>query len=117
MNELEELNLEIIIWIIFIILSAIKIYGDNIQQLFLIENNPKYEKKAQYLFTFTITISIILYLYFVYRNYNKFQESICNHNSLLPGIRLLGSIFIVIGVFFILYYQINEETPLGTPAA
>ena len=71
---------------------------------------------SSYLFTFTITISIILYLYFVYRNYNKFQESIRNHNS-LPGIRLLGSIFIVIGVFFILYYQINEETPLGTPEA
>lgn len=116
MNELEELNLEKIIWIIFIIPSAINIYGDNIQQLFLIENNIEYEKKTQYLFTFTITISIFLYLYFVYCNYNKFQESIRNHNS-LPGIRLLGSIFIVIGVFFILYYQINEETPLGTPAA
>ena len=48
MNELEELNLEKIIWIIFIILSAINIYGDNIQQLFLIENNIEYEKKTQY---------------------------------------------------------------------
>lgn len=61
MNELEELNLEKIIWIIFIILSAINIYGDNIQQLFLIENNPKYEKKN--------TISIYIY-------YNNFYYSI-----------------------------------------
>lgn len=60
MNELEELNLEKIIWIIFIILSAINIYGDNIQQLFLIENNPKYEKN---------TISIYIY-------YNNFYYSI-----------------------------------------
>lgn len=118
MKELEELEFEKILWAIFIVVSALNIYGDNIQELFLQENQPEYEKESKTIFTFTITISLLIYLYFMYRNYKKVEETKQqNENTLLPSIRLFGSILIVVGVIMVLYYQINEKTPLGTPTA
>ena len=116
LSEIKELEIEKILWGIVIFLAALNIYGDNIQEMFLRSNNKELEQKAKQIFIFTIAISILIYLYYVYRNYKEVQESEqTNQNILLHNIRLAGSILIVIGALFVLYFEVNEQSPIGTP--
>lgn len=115
-SKINELEFEKILWVIFIFISALNIYGDNLEELFLKYNDIQSEKISKTIFIFTIAISLLIYLYFVYRNYNNYQKDKSkNINTNLDLIRLAGSILIVIGVIFILYYEVNEKTPFGTP--
>ena len=115
-SKVKELEFEKVLWWIVIFLSALNIYGDNLEQLFFKNNNIGAEKKAKKIFIFTITVSLIIYLYYVYRNYKYYSVSKFKRNeTFLYLIRLIGSIFVVVGVIFILYYEDKEKTPVGTP--
>lgn len=115
-SKVKELEFEKVLWWIVIFLSALNIYGDNLEQLFFKNNNIDAEKKAKKIFIFTITVSLIIYLYYVYRNYKYYNVSKFKRNeTFLYLIRLIGSIFVVVGVIFILYYEVKEKTPVGTP--
>lgn len=115
-SEIAELNFEKILWGIFIFISALNIYGDNIQQLFLIDHNPSNEEKAKDIFIFTLVISILIYIYFAYRNFNNIKKAKQNNIDItIYNIRFIGSIFIVVGVIMVLYFEVKEETPIGTP--
>lgn len=115
-SKVKELEFEKVLWWIVIFLSALNIYGDNLEQLFFKNNNIDAEKKAKKIFIFTITVSLIIYLYYVYRNYKYYSVSKFKRNeTFLYLIRLIGSIFVVVGVIFILYYEVKEKTPVGTP--
>lgn len=117
-SKIEELEFEKILWLIFIFISALNIYGDNLEELFFKENDIQSENLSKTIFIFTISISLLIYLYFVYRNYNNYKKDQENKiNTNLDLIRLAGSILIVVGVVFILYYEVNETTPIGTPTA
>ncbi len=115
-SKVKELEFEKVLWWIVIFLSALNIYGDNLEQLFFKNNNIGAEKKAKKIFIFTITVSLIIYLYYVFRNYKYYSVSKFKRNeTFLYLIRLIGSIFVVVGVIFILYYEVKEKTPVGTP--
>lgn len=115
-SKVKELEFEKVLWWIVIFLSALNIYGDNLEQLFFKSNNIGAEKKAKKIFIFTITVSLIIYLYYVFRNYKYYSVSKFKRNeTFLYLIRLIGSIFVVVGVIFILYYEVKEKTPVGTP--
>ena len=115
-SKVKELEFEKVLWCVVIFLSALNIYGDNLEQLFFKNNNIGAEKKAKRIFVFTITVSLIIYLYYVYRNYKYYSVSKFKRNdTFLYLIRLIGSIFVVVGVIFILYYEVKEKTPVGTP--
>ena len=115
-SKVKEIEFEKVLWWIVIFLSALNIYGDNLEQLFFKNNNIGAEKKAKKIFIFTITVSLIIYLYYVYRNYKYYSVSKFKRNeTFLYLIRLIGSIFVVVGVIFILYYEVKEKTPVGTP--
>lgn len=115
-SKVKELEFEKVLWWVVIFLSALNIYGDNLEQLFFKNNNIGAKKKAKRIFVFTITVSLIIYLYYVYRNYKYYSVSKFKRNdTFLYLIRLIGSIFVVVGVIFILYYEVKEKTPVGTP--
>lgn len=113
-SKINELEFEKILWLIFIFVAALNIYGDNIQELFLTSNNPNLEQTSKKIFTFTVAISLLIYLYFGYRNY-KYVKITSGDSKQLSMIRFAGSILIIIGTIFILYYDIKDQTPVGTP--
>ena len=113
-QELERLNIEDFIYILFIILSIINILGDNNQKKYLYTNDMSYQNKANNYFTFTIIIVIFIYLYYLSRNYNLYLLS---DNKELLSIKVLGSTFLLIGTLCLLYFQLNnKENFIGTPA-
>ena len=101
-NNIDQLIEDEEIWVIFIVLSILNIYGDK-----LLERNIKYKENnnPKNLFIFTVKISLIIYIYLAIKNYNNYKEEETNLNKL----RVFGSIFIIAGAIISLYYQINSN--------
>ena len=75
----KRLSFENIIWVIFIIVSIIDIYGDELLKKSITNNNKELSYKADNLFLFVSLISILVYIYFLVRNY-YFIKSIYSKN-------------------------------------
>lgn len=110
MNDQEELikrlSFENFIWLTFIIVSALDIYGDELIKRSVKNNAPNLKTKAENLFLFVALISILVYIYFFYRNYTDYKKY-CNKEY---EIRLFGSILVLVGTLCLLYFQIKTTT-------
>ena len=107
-DELERLNFEDYIWIIFIILSILNIVCNKYQKEYVISNNNMYEDIAKKISIFILIVLVFIYLYFFLRNYNMYtrkMDSIKDYDL----IKLIGSLLFVIGTFCLLYFQVNSS--------
>lgn len=102
---IKRLNFENLIWITFIIISLIDIYGDELIKQSVVLNDINSEKKAQNLFLGVSLISILVYIYFLYRNYSDYKTNCSKYNE----VRLIGSTLILIGTFCLLYFQLYNK--------
>ena len=117
-KELKRLNFEDIIWIIFIILSSLDILADNYQKKYLINNDKYYENIANKIYIIITIITILIYIYFFTRNYKLYINSSPEQKDNLK-IKLLGSLFLLIGGICLLSSQINNNPNnyfIGGPA-
>lgn len=113
-NELDRLNFEDWIFIIFIAVAALNIYGDNLLKKYIKENNKYYENKANEIFIITIFITILIYIYFLKRNYNFYVSATPERKNML-SVKVLSSIFLLIGAILLLYFQIKDSNFLSAP--
>ena len=107
-QEINELHIDELIWGIFIFLSILNIYGDELEIDYIISNKFNSKTKAKKIFTLTVFISLIIYIYIAIRNYKNIESN--EYNSYLGKIRFSGSVFIVIGVGLLLYFQLNSNS-------
>lgn len=113
-NEIKRLNFEDILAIIFIVLSILTIISNKLQKEFLENNNKEIEKKVKEMNIFILFLTIFIYAYFVQRNYSFLKNPKNNESTSLLTYRFIGSVLLVIGVSFILYYQIKTPSPLDS---
>ena len=107
---LKELYIDEWIWIIFIVLSLLNIFGDELKKddVRLGSNNNDYLSRR--IFTFTVFVSLIVYIYIANRNYRNLKIVVCQGmDTRLHELRLLGSILVVVGVLLFLYFQLNSS--------
>lgn len=102
---IRRLSFENLIWITFIFVSIVDIYGDELIKKSITENNKDLERTAQNLFLGVSLISILVYIYFFYRNYSDYKNDCSKCNE----IRLLGSSLVLIGSFCLLYFQLYNK--------
>lgn len=114
-EEIKRLNFEDILWVVFIVISFLNIYGDKLQKDYLINNDDKVNKNANNIFIFTIIVSFFIYLYFLNRNYNFYLKASVEQKRLYE-IKLFGSVFLIAGTLCLLYFQIKNTSSIGTPA-
>ena len=114
-KEINRLNFENIIWIIFAILSIANIIGDNNEKHFLQTYNHDYKDNANHIFELTITFTLIIYIYFLMRNYNAFSKCSYKEKSLY-AIKVLGSSFLIAGSICLLYFQFKQKDFNDSPA-
>lgn len=105
LKTIQQLNIENIIWIIFIVISIFNIYDDELIKRYLLYNDKSSDILAKKNSIIIIIISLLIYLYFLYRNYNEFKK----HNNESYRIRFLGSIFILLGTLCFLYFQLSSN--------
>lgn len=114
-SEIDRLNFENILWFIFIVLSILNIIGDNYEKKFVSFNDYYYKMEANKIFEFTLIVSFFIYLYFLYRNYNS-MNNVSNYMKEFYEIKFLGSLFLIIGILCLIYFQEKQTSFVGSPA-
>ena len=102
-NELNRLNFEDIIWLIFAILSIFNIISNQDQKQYIITNNQKYEDSANSRTIFVLTILIIISGVGIGFYINK------ENKTKADSIKVLGSLLFVTGTICLLYFQIHSK--------
>jgi len=115
-EKLSNLKLDNILSIAIIIVSFINIIGDFIEQDGVINNDLNKKELSHDIYTFAVVCSIILYLIFFARSKKALDKAINNNeDSFLQSIRLLGSIFFILGILCIFYFTINDRENIDSP--
>lgn len=63
-NELNRLNFEDLLWIIFALLCFANVYGDDLQKKYVKSHLNNYEKKSNQVFTFILVVTLLIYILF-----------------------------------------------------
>lgn len=108
-SEIMRLNFEDFLWVVFMILAGLNIYGDYDDKEYLRSNVISYKEKSNSIFTLTLTITFFIYFSFLFRNYKNYV-SVPDYVKSLYFIRLLGSFFwlLVFVVFYIFKRTLNS---------
>lgn len=116
MNEkkkmIKRLSFENLIWVSFIVISLLDIYGDELLKKNLKYNDKEASKKANKLFLGITLFSILIYVYFFIRNYNDYKK----YKNKSYEVRLIGSTFFLLGTFCLLYFQATSSNEIDSPS-
>ena len=113
-KEIKRLNFEDIVWIVFIVLSILNIFGNKYQKYYVVSNKQYYEDRANNISIFVLTTLFFVYLYFFYRNYSMFNNK--DNPSDVDRVKVIGSLFFIIGTLCLLYFQVNgNDNFIGEP--
>lgn len=115
LSELERLNFEDCLWILFAVLCFANVYGDYNDKEYLKTHNANFQVKSNQIFEFTLIVTLFIYIYFFLRNY-KFYEEAEEQKKQLYLIKLLGSSLLIAGVICLIYFQSHQESFIGAPA-
>lgn len=108
-EEITELTIDEWVWVVFIILSALNIYGDEEKKKFCLYQSERDKSISKKIFTFTVFISLLVYSYLAYKNYTRVTLVKDNpQKSKLFKTRLFGSILVVVAASLFLYVQLNN---------
>ena len=115
-SEIDRLNFEDILWIIFICLSIMNIVANYYQKEYVVFNYQYYEDKANNISIIVLSILLFVYLYFFLRNYNMYKNKGIDVAK-EDFIKVVGSFLFVIGTICLLYFQISsDDNFIGGPA-
>lgn len=114
-EEINRLEFENILWLIFAIVCLLNIFGDYEEEMYIKSNDYKYKNNANKVFELTLSVTFLIYVYFAIRNYNALNKASDEMKGLYE-IKLLGSIFLIAGVVCLLYFQFNQKNFIGSPA-
>ena len=107
-DRLKELQIDEIIWIIFITVSITNIIGDEFEKNYCQTKNQNSLNKSKNIFTLTLFISLIIYSYILYTRYQKLKNNPYNN---LTKQRLFASILVVVASFINLSCQLKDRQP------
>ena len=109
-----ELNTDEWIWVLFIFLSIMNIFGDECEKDFCFFHVKKKKIISRKIFIFTLFISLLIYFYLEDKRREKLRMCIKNkQNTYFPKIRYFAGIFIIIATLLFLYCQIFEPDPVN----
>ena len=109
-NLISDLKIDEIIWIIFIFLNIINIVGDECLISYYKDNKLDKNKQAKDIFTFSVFITLNIYIYLLYKRYKVYESNkIKNGDTKICGIRLFGTILVLVATVLFLYCQIEDK--------
>lgn len=114
-DEITRLNFEDFLWFIFALLCFLNIKGDADDKEYIKTNNNYYKDESNKIFEFTLIITSLIYIYFFFRNY-IFLQRVNDNQKQLYSIKLLGSSLLLAGVICLIYFQVNNNSFIGSPA-
>lgn len=116
MNEKEDLlkkiKAENTVWIIYIILIIICLYGNTLEKNYVLYNDQISKEKYRKITIFIFIVAIIVYLYFFYDSYNdvkNLKPTDSKRKKELNKLSLLGSTLILASGLIFLYIAIVDK--------
>lgn len=114
-NSIEvNLDIEKIIYVVFIIISVMGIIGTNYEEKFIETGDSFYHEKGGTIFKITIVIALIIYLYYLKKNYEIYNEASSKEKNLIR-IRFFGSVFFVVGAICLVYFRFKDPGFVDSP--
>lgn len=111
-NEIKDLEIDEIIWVVFIFLSIINITGDECKKKYCVNKDKNEEERAKVIFLFTLFVSFIVYIYIASIKYKRVKYNYQNNlDNKLAKRRFFASILVIIASSIYLYCQIEEVNP------
>ena len=105
-----DLKIDEVIWILFIFLNILNIVGDECLIDYYKYNKLDKNRQAKDIFTFSVFITLIIYIYLLYKRYKIYESNrIKNGNIKICGIRLFGTILVLVATILFLYCQIEDK--------
>lgn len=115
-NEYNRLTFENILAIVFIVLNFLNIKANQDVKNSIV-TNKSVSKETMNIFKLVITITVLSYIYYVIRNYHFYKNtsntSNKSDNPKIQYIRLIGSIFILIGGILLMYSVFNDANDVN----
>ena len=113
-KRIGELKIDEFIWVIFIALSAINIFGDECECDYCLYHNQQKKLLSKKIFTFTIFISLLIYSFLEYQRYEKLKMSRINKQNIsICEMRCFGGALVIVATLLFLYCQIVESDPVN----
>lgn len=108
-ERVSELVIDEWIWVVFIILSALNISGDELEKKYCYYHIDKEKVRAKNIFTLTVFVSFLIYNYLAYKNCNKYKRAkLTNQDTSLISTRCIASILVVIASTLFLTAQLRD---------
>ena len=109
-ERVNELVIDEWIWVVFIILSALNITGDECEKKYCYNQSIHEKTRAKNIFTLTVFVSFLIYFYLAYKNCCKYQKAkYSNKDTNLISTRCLASILVVIVSSLFLTAQLKDR--------
>lgn len=115
LDELQRLNFEDGLWILFAILCFMNVYGDYNEKEYVITHDDLFKDNSNHIFELTLLITLMIYIYFFRRNYKAYEKT-SEQDKQLYAIKLLGSSFLIAGILCLIYFQTKQSSFIGSPA-
>lgn len=111
-ERINELVVDEWIWVLFIILSALNIGGDELEKDYCYNQEIFIKSRAKKIFNLTVFCSFLIYLYLASKNYKKYYKAKVNgKDTTISGTRCIGSVLVVIASFLFLIAQFKDKFP------
>ena len=115
MNEkqdlLRKIKAENTVWIIYIVLILICLYGNSLEKNYVLYNDPVSKEKYRKITIFIFTVATLVYLYFFYDNYKdakNLKATDSKKKKNLTELSLIGSTLILLSGIIFLYIAIVD---------
>lgn len=108
---LEKIKAENIVWIIYLGLIALCLYGNKIEKHYVLYEDPYSKKKYREITIFIFIVAVIVYLYFFFDNYQdvkNLKTTDSKRKKDLNQLSLLGSTLILLSGIIFLYIAIVD---------
>ena len=109
LEKLKEIQIEDIIWCIYIVLILLSIYSNHFEKRYYLYNDIKSKEDYRKLNIFIFSVAVIIYLYFVSDGYKSLINSKTPKTKDLNTLNFTASMLILIGGLIFLYIAITDE--------
>ena len=94
-DDIRRLNFEDYVWIVFVFLCFLNIYGNQLEKIFLRTNSPYFQRKSNSYYIIALVIVFLIYSYSITRNLYQFHKA-SPQDKALYSIKVLGSILLTL---------------------
>lgn len=103
-EQLEEIKIEDIISIIFIVLGVLNLYADHLLKHSILNEDKTKRTSATKIFEITLVITLLIHFFNMHKHYKKYKIAKKKEKKLFL-IKIISTTCFIIGIILSIYYS------------